>query len=118
MTDMHKQEYLKTGKKKKVKLTIKQKINYFKDQVKKIFPPDKLTNQYIDIIRLRPKISDSILGEKINLKAKASILTAKDDCSYIVASTCCFFNTKDDVVIDQKWKEKEKELKEKQKNDP
>lgn len=89
-----------------------------KDEVKKIFPPDKLTNQYIDIIRLRPKISDSILGEKINLKAKASILTAKDDCSYIVASTCCFFNTKDNVVIDQKWKEKEKELKEKQKNDP
>jgi DNA-directed RNA polymerase alpha subunit len=34
-----------------------------REEVRSIFPPNPITNSYIDFIRLRPKIGDSIPGE-------------------------------------------------------
>ena len=47
-------------------------------EIKKIFPPDPLTNEYIDFARLRPKISNSIPGEEIHLTCEFSISNAKE----------------------------------------
>ena len=44
-----------------------------KTEIRKIFPPDQLTNEFIDFVRLRPKISDSIPGEELHLTCEFSI---------------------------------------------
>ena len=66
---------------------------YLEDgQVKQIFPPfippDGSGEYYIDVVRLRPKLSDEIPGEKINLNCKFSVNTAREDAVYNVTSTC------------------------------
>ena len=46
--------------------------------VKKIFPPNSYTKDYILLARLKPKITDDILGEELHLTAKLSKCTAKE----------------------------------------
>lgn len=82
-----------------------------KGAVNKIFPPDSISTQYIDFIRLRPKLSDDIDGEEINLECKFSISNAKDDSMFNVVSCCAFGNTLDQLLINKMWNEKEKQLK-------
>jgi DNA-directed RNA polymerase alpha subunit len=66
---------------------------YLEDgQVKQIFPPfippDGSGEYYIDFVRLRPKLSDEIPGQKIKLNCKFSVNTAREDAVYNVTSTC------------------------------
>lgn len=79
------------------------KNNTYVDDISKIFPPDKITNQYIDILRLRPKISENIPGELIKLKCKLSIGNHGEDAAYNVASTCHFINEPDEDEISKQW---------------
>ena len=79
---------------------------------KNIFPPNEYTGYYIDFVRLRPKISDEIPGERIHLTCEFSISTAKDDGSFNVVSTCSYGFTPDDVKMEaelgkknQQWKD-------------
>ena len=76
-----------------------------------IFPPNNITKQFIDICRLRPKISDTILGEHLKLSSKLNIGTAKESGAYNVVSTGCYSNTLDYNAIEQASSEKEEELK-------
>lgn len=78
---------------------------------KTIFPPNSLTNFYIDILRLQPKISSDYSGEEIDLECNLKIGTAKDNGSYNVASTCSFKNTPDSVLATEQWKKVEEKLK-------
>jgi DNA-directed RNA polymerase subunit L len=55
-----------------------------------IFPANDDTGYYIDFLRLRPKISDEIPGEKIQLTCKMTIGTAKEDGTFNVVSTCAY----------------------------
>ena len=55
----------------KSKMTPDKEID--KTEIRKIFPPDQLTNEFIDFVRLRPKISDSIPGEELHLTCEFSI---------------------------------------------
>ena len=75
-------------------------------EVKKIFPPyispDK-TEHYIDIIRLRPKISENIDGEEIDISALIDIGTAKQEGMYNVVSTCTFNNIIDTDRARDEW---------------
>jgi DNA-directed RNA polymerase subunit L len=71
-----------------------------KEKVREIFPPDDYTGQYIDFVRLRPKISDELPGEKIHLTCEFSIGTAKEDGAFNVVSTCSYGFTPDDEKID------------------
>ena len=88
--------------------------SYLKDsEVKTIFPPDPITREYIDIMRLRPKISDSIESEQLKLVAKLAISNAGHDGAFNVVSTCAYGNTLDALKIDEEWKIKEATLKEK-----
>lgn len=79
----------------------------------RIFPSNKQTGYHIDIMRLRPKISEEIPGEEINLTCKFKISDASEDASYTVVSTCAYGNTPDEAKQSQAWKDYEIELKSK-----
>ena len=83
------------------------------NEVKQIFPPDPITGDYIDIIRLRPKLSDNMDVEHIKLNAELIISNASDDGMFNVASICSYGNTMDPIKIKEAWDEKEIQLKEK-----
>jgi len=80
------------------------------DETKKIFPPNKITKEYILFTRLRPKISNDIPGESINLKVKLKTGTAKEDGMYNIVSTCAYGNTQDRVEQHNQWQEIAEEL--------
>ena len=73
------------------------------EQTKSIFPPNNITKEYVLFTRLRPKISNDILGETISLKVKLKTATAKQDGMYNVVSTCAFGNTEDKVEQHNQW---------------
>jgi DNA-directed RNA polymerase subunit L len=87
--------------------------------VKKIFPPfippTGNNEYYIDFLRLRPKISDEIPGERIKLTCEFSKSTAREDSMFNVTGTCSYGCTPDYEKIDeqleirkQKWKDEGK----------
>ena len=79
-------------------------------QTKSIFPPNKITKEFVLFTRLRPKISNDIPGESIQLIAKLKLGTAKEDGMYNVVSTCAYGNTADPVEQHNKWQEIAEEL--------
>jgi len=93
---------------------------YLEDsEVKKIFPPFIPPNgsgeYFIDFLRLRPKISDEIPGERIKLTCKFSVGTARDDSMFNITGTCSYGCTPDFEKIEeqleirkQKWKDEGK----------
>jgi DNA-directed RNA polymerase subunit L len=96
--------------------------NYFADgALRHVFPPyiDMIHGHehYIQFIRLRPRISEEIPGEKISLTCKFSIETSKNDSSFNVAGTCTYKRTQDNHAILQQLHIKESEFKEKGLND-
>ena len=79
------------------KIKNKETGNYLKEEaVRKIFPPNPITGAYIDFIRLRPKVGDSIDGEDIELTCEFMVKTAKDNAMYNVASKCAYGFTLDE----------------------
>jgi len=90
-----------------------------KDKVREIFPADDHTGYFIDFIRLRPKISDELPGEKIHLTCEFDIGNAKEDGMFNVVSTCAYGYTIDVALQDaelakkrQLWKDDGKSEKE------
>lgn len=69
-------------------------------KTREIFPPSN-TGDYIDFVRLRPKISDDIPGESIHLTCKFSIGNAKEDGMFNVVSTCSYGFTPDSDKIQE-----------------
>jgi len=76
----------------------------------KLFPPNPLTGDYPELVRLLPRVSENIEGERILLKCKFDIGTAKEDSSFNVSSTCVYANTLDPVKIKAAWADKKTEL--------
>lgn len=83
------------------------------NETRKIFPPDPITGDFINIVKLRPKLSDNQNEEEIHLEAGINIGTAEENGMFNVVSTCAYGNTKDPLLIKEKWGEIEKDLKEK-----
>ncbi len=75
-----------------------------------IFPPNPISNQFIDFCRLKPAYSEDYQGEHIKLTAKFTISTAKENGSFNVVSTCAYANTPDIYAIDQAKQTKLEEL--------
>jgi len=82
---------------------------------REIFPANDYTGYYIDFVRLRPKISDELPGEKIHLTCEFSIGTAKEDGMFNAVSTCSYGFTVDSLAQDailekykQTWKDEGK----------
>lgn len=82
-------------------------------QTRKIFPANSITKQYIDILRLQPKISEKINGEEFEMNGTFVISNAKDNSAYNVVSTCAYRNTPDKEGIVAEWKRIESQLKQK-----
>lgn len=93
------------------KIKNKMNDNYLtKEETHKIFPPNMKTNSYIDFVRLRPKISDTIPGEQLKLTAEFSISNAKHNSMFNVVSKCSYGNTPDTEKITEEWNEIESKL--------
>ena len=75
------------------------------EATKKIFPPNNITKEFILFTRLRPKISNDIPGEAVNLKVKLKTATAKEDGMYNVVSTCAYGNSPDKVEQHNQWQD-------------
>ena len=65
------------------------------NDVRNIFPPNPQTGYFIDFVRLRPKISEQLPGEKIHLECEFSVSNAKENGMFNVVSTCAYGNTPD-----------------------
>jgi DNA-directed RNA polymerase alpha subunit/DNA-directed RNA polymerase subunit L len=77
------------------------------NEIIKIFPPCPKTNMYIDFARLRPKIGNTIPGEKLKLTSEFSVRTAKDNSMFNVVSKCAYGNTVDLAKAKEVWEEHE-----------
>lgn len=75
------------------------------DVLRRIFPRNEKTQMFIDFVRLRAKIGDSIPGEQIKLSCDIGVSTAKIDSMYNVASKCTYGNTIDVVKLDKQLDE-------------
>jgi DNA-directed RNA polymerase subunit L len=80
-------------------------------ELNSIFPPNPLTGDYIDLMRLRPRISDEIEGEHLKLKCKFDIGTAKEDGAFNVVATCAYSATQDPIKARDAWAIKAAEMK-------
>lgn len=80
-------------------------------ETRRMFPVDSLTGDHIDFARLRPRISDEIPGEELNMVCGLSIGTAKEDGAFNVASTCAYGATVDAVAANAALTARLKDLK-------
>ena len=88
-------------------------------KTREIFPPDDDCGYFIDFVRLRPKLSEELPGEKIHLTCEFTIGSAKEDGMFNVVSTCSYGFTPDLDKMDaelakkkQVWKDEGKKEKE------
>ena len=86
---------------------------------REIFPANDYTGYFIDFVRLRPKISDELPGEKIQLTCELSLGTAKEDGMFNIVSTCSYGFTVDSLAqeaqlekLKQTWKDEGKNAEE------
>jgi DNA-directed RNA polymerase subunit L len=85
------------------------------DKIREIFPADDYTGDYIDFVRLKPKVAEEIQPKTIHLTCEFDIGTAKEDGAYNVVSTCSYRNTIDVAAqeaklqqLKQRWKDEGK----------
>lgn len=69
----------------------------------KVFPPDPLTGDYIDIVRLRP-------SESLSLTMDFDVGTAGENACFNVVSKCTFWNKENTEQIDALWKKQKARL--------
>ena len=73
-----------------------------------VFPPNKITGDFIDLVRLRPRLSDTMPGEELYMTCRFDIGTASENGSFNVACTCSYAATKDLIKANKTWTEKTK----------
>lgn len=103
---------------KDIKIRHKENQQYLsEEEVRKIFPPNEITQHYIDIVRLRPKIGITIPGEELSLIASVSVASARVNCMFNAVSKCTYGFTMDIVKATSVWEEKEKQMKDEDKKE-
>ena len=80
------------------------------DEIRKIFPKCVKTDMYIDLVRLRPKLTNELNGEEIILDCKLKKTSAKENSSYNVVTKVAFSNTIDINKSKEAWNEYKKTL--------
>ena len=70
-----------------------------------MFPPNKITGDYIIFARLRPKISSELLAEELSLRAKLTYGNAKESGAFNTVSICTYQYTPDLVRQDEMMKD-------------
>jgi DNA-directed RNA polymerase subunit L len=84
--------------------------------VRKIFPPSRLSGDYIEFARLQPRLSENIDGERLSFTCGFDIGKASEDGAYNVISTCAYECTPDEAKANEVWGEKEKAMKKEDKS--
>ena len=85
-----------------------------KDLARKLFPPNDITfklfgtNDYPELARLLPCITDNSKGNRLKLTCKFSIVSAKQHGMFNITSTCAYANTPDIDRQREAWNEKKK----------
>ena len=87
------------------------------EEVRKIFPPNEITQHYIDIVRLRPKIGITIPGDELSLIANFSISSARVNSMFNAVTICTYGYTSDIVKAKEIWGKKEKEMQDQEKSE-
>jgi DNA-directed RNA polymerase subunit L len=85
-------------------------------KIREIFPADDYTGYFIDFVRLRPRISDEIPGEKIHLTCEFDIGFNKEDGMFNAVATCAYGYTIDTVAQDSELERKKQSWKDEGKN--
>lgn len=82
------------------------------DKLREIFPPDDITGDFIDFVRLKARPSEDIAPKTLYLTCEFDIGTAKEDAAFNVVSGCSYGNTPDEAAqetalqqLKQKWKD-------------
>lgn len=83
------------------------------DARNQVFPPNPITQTYIDFTCLRPSITSNIQQEQVKCIAGFSIGTAKQNGAYSVVSKCSYENTIDVAQGADRWDALEQGYKEK-----
>lgn len=85
------------------------------DKIREIFPANDFTGDFIDFVRLKPKVAEEIHSKVIHITSDFDIGTAKEDGAFNVVSTCSYGNTIDTAAqeaklqqLKQKWKDEGK----------
>ena len=78
------------------------------EKSQKIFPPDKITGDYIHLLTLQPAIG-AIPGEKIKLTARFQWTSAADNGMF-VAATAAYGYTQDTEKSREEWNRREAEM--------
>jgi len=81
-----------------------------KELTRKLFPENKITGDYIELVRLLPRISENIEGEQLSLKCKFAIASSKQDSAFNIVSTFAYGNTLDKTRIQSALTEKKTEF--------
>jgi DNA-directed RNA polymerase subunit L len=81
----------------------------------RFFPPNEITGQHIDFLRLRPRVG-IIPAEKIHLTCRFSVANAKQDGMFNVVSTCSYGLTVDNYEQNRQLEIKKAEWAEAQKD--
>jgi len=87
------------------------------EEVRAIFPPNEITQHYIDLVRLRPKIGITIPGEELSLVANFSISSARVNSMFNAVTICTYGYTTDIIKAKEIWDKKETEMKDQEKTD-
>jgi DNA-directed RNA polymerase subunit L len=107
--DEHLERYITT---KDFKIKENTSGQYLPDgKVRELFPPNPITGDYIDFVRLRPNIGENVEGEELDMTCRITEATAKEDAMFNVVGTCAYGNTPDPIAINDGWRRKEEELK-------
>jgi DNA-directed RNA polymerase subunit L len=76
---------------------------------KGLFKPDPISNEYIPICCLMPRISDTDEPEELTMTIDFDIGIAKEDSCWNVVSKCMYINVPDDDAIEKEAKKFQKE---------
>ena len=74
-------------------------------ELRKIFPKNPLTGEFILLNILKPNKSNSNIGEELKINAKASVNTAKKNSKWCVVSESSFSNLIDTEIAEKKLNE-------------
>jgi len=85
-------------------------------QVRRLFPPNPLTGDFIPICCLKPRITDADEAEEIDMVVEFSIGKPKQDACWNMVSKCCYENKKDDARFQRILKKDEAVVREHFKN--
>lgn len=81
------------------------------EDTRSIFPKNEQTQYFIDFVRLRPTLTDTIPGEKLHLTCEFSIATASENSMFNAVSLCSYGNTPNPVAIKDGLERKQAEWK-------